>query len=188
MWFQIRRIGVLLSFFLLFMPSAFAGTKVSIETNYGVIKVDLADEKAPVSVANFLSYVDSSFYTGTVFHRVIKGFMIQGGGFTVDGLTKKETNAPIRLESPSQTGLSNARGTIAMARTSIKDSATSQFFINVVDNGRLDRVGGGYAVFGRVIAGMDVVDKIKAVSTGSQKGMANVPKDPVVIIRVKRIR
>jgi peptidyl-prolyl cis-trans isomerase A (cyclophilin A) len=144
-------------------------------------KVRLA-AKAPKSVENFLQYVKDGHYDGTVFHRVISGFMIQGGGFDAD-MKQKATRAPIALES--RNGLSNARGTIAMARTMVPDSATSQFFINVVDNPRLDAAnspdGNGYAVFGKVVAGMEVVDKIRAVPVGDKAGHQNVPQQPVVI-------
>ena len=155
--------------------------KVLLATSAGDITLQLDAEKAPKSVANFVEYVKSGHYDGTVFHRVIDGFMIQGGGFTPE-MTQKPTRAPIPLES--RNGLKNERGTVAMARTSVPDSATSQFFINLVDNPRLDHPnpdGNGYAVFGRVVAGMDVVDKIRAVETGNVKGHQNVPLKPVSI-------
>ncbi len=158
-----------------------AGAKVLLATSAGDITLQLDAEKAPKSVANFLDYVKSGHYDGTVFHRVIDGFMIQGGGFTPE-LTQKPTKAPIPLES--RNGLKNERGTIAMARTSVPDSATAQFFINVKDNAMLDYPspnGNGYAVFGRVVSGMDVVDKIRGVETGSVKGHQNVPLKPVLI-------
>ena len=160
---------------------------VVIETSKGTIEVELYPERAPQTVENFLRYVEDDFYAGTVFHRVIPTFMIQGGGFTAD-LDKKPTRAPVPLEAGN--GLSNARGTIAMARTGNPDSATSQFFINVEDNSRgLDPSRGnpGYTVFGKVISGMDVVDEIKVVPTRTVGGMQNVPVDPVVIqaVRVK---
>ncbi len=158
-----------------------AGAKVLLATSAGDITLQLDAEKAPKSVANFLGYVKSGHYDGTVFHRVIDGFMIQGGGFTPE-LTQKPTKAPIPLES--RNGLKNERGTIAMARTSVPDSATAQFFINVKDNAMLDYPspdGNGYAVFGRVVSGMDVVDKIRGVETGSVKGHQNVPLKPVLI-------
>ena len=157
------------------------GVRVLLATSAGNITLQLDAEKAPRSVANFLEYVKAGHYDGTVFHRVIDGFMIQGGGFTPD-MVQKPTKAPIALEA--RNGLKNERGTIAMARTSAPDSATSQFFINVVDNARLDYPnpdGNGYAVFGRVVAGMDVVDKIRAVETGTAKGHQNVPTKPVLI-------
>ncbi len=158
--------------------------RVKIVTTMGDITVELYPDKAPISVKNFLSYVDDKFYDGTIFHRVISSFMIQGGGFTSD-MTKKPTKPPIALEVGK--GLSNLRGTLAMARTRVKDSATAQFFINVVDNKRLDTAGGGYAVFGKVISGLESVDKIKAVPTTQKKGMANVPVDAVTIKSVRKL-
>lgn len=163
-------------------------TTVVIETNLGSIEVELDAEKAPVTVANFLSYVDESFYDGTIFHRVIPRFMIQGGGFTAD-MAQKKTKAPIRNEAAN--GLKNTRGTIAMARTMVVDSATAQFFINTVDNAFLDfrsptPQGFGYAVFGRVTSGMEVVDAISAAKTGVRNGMRDVPLDTVVIKTVRR--
>jgi peptidyl-prolyl cis-trans isomerase A (cyclophilin A) len=162
-----------------------AAPRVLLATSLGDITVQLDPEKAPKSVANFLDYVKSGHYDGTVFHRVIESFMIQGGGFTPE-MSQKPTRAPIPLES--RNGLKNERGTIAMARTAVADSATSQFFINVVDNQRLDYPnpdGNGYAVFGKVVAGMDVVDKIRKVETGSKGGHQNVPVAPVVIRSAK---
>jgi len=162
-------------------------TQVIMETSQGTIKLELDGDKAPITVANFLSYVDEKFYDGTIFHRVIGNFMIQGGGFE-PGMRQKKTNAPIVNESTN--GLSNKRGTIAMARTSVPNSATAQFFINVVDNEGLDRAycqdGVGYCVFGRVIEGLDVVDKIKSVRTTTQAGHQNVPVDTVTILSVRR--
>lgn len=163
-------------------------TTVVIETNLGNIEVELDAEKAPVTVANFLSYVDESFYDGTIFHRVIPRFMIQGGGFTAD-MAQKKTKAPIRNEAAN--GLKNTRGTIAMARTMVVDSATAQFFINTVDNAFLDfrsptPQGFGYAVFGRVTSGMEVIDAISAAKTGVRNGMRDVPLDTVVIKTVRR--
>jgi len=156
--------------------------KVRIATSQGDIVVQLEPEKAPKTVANFLQYVKSGHYAGTVFHRVIDGFMIQGGGMAAD-LSEKPTKPPIPLEA--RNGLSNQRGTLAMARTMVPDSATAQFFINVNDNVFLDaanaRDGNGYAVFGRVVEGMDVVDKIKAVPTATKAGQQNVPIQPVLI-------
>ena len=152
--------------------------KVRLQTSMGDIVVQLDPAKSPKSVANFLQYVKSGHYDGTIFHRVIDNFMIQGGGMTAD-MKEKETRAPIPLES--RNGLANQRGTIAMARTPDPNSATAQFFINVKDNAFLDQPnakdGNGYAVFGKVIEGMDVVDKIKAVPTGP----GDVPQQPVVI-------
>jgi cyclophilin family peptidyl-prolyl cis-trans isomerase len=163
-------------------------TKVVIETSLGNIEVELNSEKAPISVENFLKYVDKKHYDGTIFHRVISGFMIQGGGMT-EGMKEKKTDAPIKNEAAN--GLNNDRGTIAMARTSVVDSATSQFFINVVDNGFLNYKsptpsGFGYAVFGKVTSGMDVVDKIRNVPTGFKDGMQDVPTTPVVIKSIHR--
>ncbi len=157
--------------------SAFA-QKVKLATSLGDIVVELDAQKAPKSVANFVQYVKAGHYNGTVFHRVIESFMVQGGGMTAD-LAEKPTRAPIPLEAGN--GLSNLRGTLAMARTGVPDSATAQFFINVVDNPRLDSAGGGYAVFGKVVDGMDIVDKIRAVPTGNQGQYQNVPVTPVVI-------
>jgi cyclophilin family peptidyl-prolyl cis-trans isomerase len=157
---------------------------VVMKTSMGEVKIQLARDKAPVSVDNFLSYVKEKYYDGTVFHRIIPSFMIQGGGFTPD-LTKKPTKAPIKLEVG--TGLKNIRGSVAMARTNDPNSATSQFFINVVDNPGLDSKGegNGYAVFGQVIEGMDVVDKIKAVKTAARGGMNDVPEAAVVIESIR---
>jgi peptidyl-prolyl cis-trans isomerase B (cyclophilin B) len=157
-------------------------TPVIMETSLGRVKIELDGDKAPVTVANFLAYVDDQFYDGTVFHRVIPTFMIQGGGFE-PGMRQKPTRQPIRNESPN--GLSNVRGALAMARTSDPDSATAQFFINVVDNAQhLDR--GRYCVFGQVVEGMDVVDKIKAVRTGRHGPHGDVPIDDVVITSIRR--
>ena len=161
---------------------------VIIKTSLGDIQVKLAADKAPLTVANFLAYVDAGFYNGTIFHRVIDGFMIQGGGFDAN-MRQKETRAPIKNEAAN--GLQNKRGTIAMARTMVVDSATAQFFINVKDNGFLDfrapnPQGFGYCVFGEVVAGMDVVDKIKSVRTTTKAGMGDVPLETVEIISVTR--
>jgi peptidyl-prolyl cis-trans isomerase A (cyclophilin A) len=139
--------------------------KVEIVTSKGKILVELDPSKAPITVKNFLAYVDKKHYDDTIFHRVISGFMIQGGGFTAD-LTEKKTDAPIKLEAAN--GLSNLRGTLAMARTMVLDSATSQFFINHKDNPGLDTGYGGYAVFGKVLKGLDVVDAIAGVATGER--------------------
>jgi peptidyl-prolyl cis-trans isomerase A (cyclophilin A) len=156
--------------------------KVKLATSMGDVVIQLDAEKAPKSVANFVQYVKDGHYDGLIFHRVISTFMIQGGGFDSD-MKQKATRPSIPLES--RNGLSNARGTVAMARTMVPDSATSQFFINVVDNQRLDAAnapdGNGYAVFGKVISGMDVVDKIRAVPVSDKAGHQNVPQQPVVI-------
>jgi peptidyl-prolyl cis-trans isomerase A (cyclophilin A) len=158
---------------------------VKMATSMGDIVLQLDAAKAPKSVENFLQYVKDGHYDGTVFHRVIDGFMIQGGGFTPD-MNQKPTRAPIPLES--RNGLTNVRGTVAMARTMDPNSATAQFFINLKDNAFLDaansRDGNGYAVFGRVVAGMDVVDKIKSVPTTSKGMHQNVPAAPVLIKKV----
>lgn len=160
---------------------AFAQT-VRLATSAGDIVVELDAAKAPKTVDNFVQYVKAGHYDGTIFHRVIPGFMVQGGGMKPD-LKEKPTRKPIALES--RNGLSNARGTLAMARTMVPDSATAQFFINVADNSFLDqpnaRDGNGYAVFGRVTAGMDVVDKIVATPTTSSGPHQNVPVTPVII-------
>ncbi len=162
---------------------------VIIKTSKGDIKVKLHQDKAPVTVENFLGYVDSGHYEGTIFHRVIGNFMIQGGGFSSD-MDQKPTRKPIKNEA--QNGLKNNRGTLAMARTMVVDSATSQFFINVVDNEFLnfrspDPSGFGYCVFGEVVEGMDVVDAIRAVPTGRSGPHSDVPVDPVEIIQVVRV-
>jgi len=154
---------------------------VKLETSKGDIVIELNSKAAPITVKNFLTYVDEGFYNKTIFHRVIPGFMIQGGGFTAD-MERKKTHDPIANEAKN--GLSNARGTIAMARTNDPDSATAQFFINHADNTPLDHggvSGAGYAVFGKTIEGMDVVDAIAAVTTTTRSGMADVPVEPVVI-------
>ncbi|MEP7099492.1 MAG: peptidylprolyl isomerase [Burkholderiales bacterium] len=160
--------------------SAFA-QKVKLATSAGDIVIELDAAKAPKTVDNFLKYVKAGQYNGTIFHRVIPGFMIQGGGMTAD-MKEKSTRAPIPLES--QNGLSNVRGSVAMARTGVPDSAAAQFFINVNDNLRLDgsKAGAdGYAVFGKVISGMDVVDKIRTVPTGSKGPHDDVPLTPITI-------
>jgi cyclophilin family peptidyl-prolyl cis-trans isomerase len=160
--------------------------KAIIETTLGTITVELDDVKAPETVGNFVRYAREGFYDGTVFHRVIDGFMIQGGGFTKD-MDQKPTHEPIRNEAMN--GLRNARGTIAMARTQVVDSATSQFFVNLVDNDFLDFRAPtvdafGYAVFGRVTDGLEVVDAIGKVKTGTVGYYQNVPEEPVVIRKV----
>ena len=184
--------------------SASSAPRVVLATSAGDITLELEPDKAPKTVANFLQYVKAGHYDGTVFHRVIDNFMIQGGGYTQE-MKEKTTRAPIPLESSS--GLENKRGTVAMARTSDPNSATAQFFINVADNDflnyrkfdsdttvetrsgpRLVRAGtvvDGYAVFGRVVSGMEVVDKIRAVATGSRGPMENVPTQPVIIKSAK---
>jgi cyclophilin family peptidyl-prolyl cis-trans isomerase len=159
---------------------------IALDTTHGTIVLDLDEAKAPISVANFAAYVESGHYDGTIFHRVISNFMIQGGGFTPD-MKQKATRANIKNEWKN--GLKNAKYTIAMARTQVADSASSQFFINVADNAFLSepRDGAGYAVFGKVVAGTDVVEKIKAVPTKSHAGHENVPATPVVINKARRL-
>jgi peptidyl-prolyl cis-trans isomerase A (cyclophilin A) len=156
---------------------------VLLDTTNGQIEIELDSVKAPISTKNFLDYVNSGFYTNTIFHRVIPGFMAQGGGFTPQ-MQQKDTKAPIKNEHKN--GLANVRGTLSMARTSAPDSATSQFFINVKDNDFLDQ-GDGYAVFGKVVKGMDVVDIIVNSPTTTKQGMQNVPSDPVIIKSAKVI-
>lgn len=156
---------------------------VRLHTNYGVITLQLFADKAPATVENFLNYVKDGFYDNTIFHRVINGFMIQGGGFTPE-MEQKDTQKPIKNEANNK--VSNKKGTIAMARTSDPHSATCQFFINVANNDFLDfssesSQGWGYCVFGEVVEGLDIVDKIKAVATGRKFGHADVPVDAVVI-------
>jgi peptidyl-prolyl cis-trans isomerase B (cyclophilin B) len=159
---------------------------VTLQTNYGDITLELDHEKTPKTVENFLAYAKRGFYDGTIFHRVINGFMVQGGGFEV-GMKQKSTDA--QIENEADKGGSNVIGTIAMARTSAPHSATAQFFINVADNKFLDHknkseAGWGYCVFGKVTAGMDVVNKIKAVKTTSRSGHQDVPVDDIVITKV----
>jgi cyclophilin family peptidyl-prolyl cis-trans isomerase len=156
------------------------GPVVVLETSLGAIKIGLHQDKAPVTVANFLQYVRSKHFDGTIFHRVIPNFMIQGGGYDAS-MTERPTRPPIKNEASN--GLRNSRGTVAMARTSDPNSATAQFFVSVKDNHNLDFgiAGAGYAVFGEVVEGMDVVDKIAQVPTGISKGMQDVPTTPVVI-------
>jgi cyclophilin family peptidyl-prolyl cis-trans isomerase len=161
-------------------------TNVRMETSKGTIVLELYNDKAPKTVENFVTYVQDGFFDGTIFHRVIPDFMIQGGGFTAD-MSQKKTRPPIKNEANN--GLKNEVGTIAMARTSNPHSATAQFFINVKDNHFLDfsaetQQGWGYAVFGKVTEGMDVVDSIEQVSTGNRGGHQNVPLEPVVIEKV----
>ena len=164
-------------------------SQVQFTTNHGDILIELDAEKAPLSVANFLSYVRAGHYDGTIFHRVIKGFMVQGGGFDA-GMSQKPTQAPIQNEAAN--GLKNAKYTLAMARTNAPHSATAQFFINTVDNGFLDfksesPSGWGYAVFGKVVQGQDVVDKIEKVRTGRSGGHADVPVEAVVIEKASEV-
>jgi len=161
---------------------------ITIETSEGTVKADLDEGSAPVTVENFMAYVDAGHYDGTIFHRVIPNFMIQGGGFTAE-MRQKPVKAPIRNEAGN--GLTNDRGTLAMARTSVVDSATSQFFINTADNAFLNHSGEtpdafGYAVFGRVTDGLDVIDRIEKVPTARSGQHADVPVKPVVIKSIRR--
>ncbi|MCB1802422.1 MAG: peptidyl-prolyl cis-trans isomerase [Gammaproteobacteria bacterium] len=177
---------------LLLIVSAFGAVaaepvRVLMVTSKGNIELVLDAENAPITVGNFLAYVDDGYYDGTIFHRVIENFMIQGGGLTGD-MQKKDTRDPI--ENEAKNGLKNRRGTIAMARTGAPHSATSQFFINHQDNANLDYPsfdGWGYAVFGEVTDGMDVVDTIAQVPTGMRDGRTDVPREPVTIISVSRV-
>lgn len=183
-----KQILILALLLLVFALPATATTLVVIETSAGAITVALDEVKAPESVRNFLAYADKGHYEGTVFHRVIKNFMIQGGGLTAE-LSPKPTLPPIKNEAGN--GLKNLRGTIAMARTGVVDSATSQFFINTVDNAFLDhrdnsQAGFGYAVFGQVVEGMNVVDKIGNAPTGMRNRFSDVPVETVTIKSVKR--
>lgn len=165
---------------------------VLMETSMGNIKMELYPEKAPITVENFQKYMTDGFFNGTIFHRIVPGFVIQGGGFVIDAdksmRQKTPSYPPITLESKN--GLKNARGSVAMARTNNPNSATCQFFINLKDNSNLDYPsfdGNGYAVFGKVVEGLDVVDKIAAVKTSVQNGMSDVPIDPVLIKSVKKV-
>ena len=161
---------------------------VVIETNKGKITIELWADKAPISVENFLRYTDNNFFDGMIFHRVIPGFMVQGGGFSPDMVQKSTYDA---IKNEASASVPNDRGTLAMARTNIVDSATAQFFVNLVDNDNLNHTnetsrGFGYAVFGEVTEGMDVVDAIAKVETGTVKGYQNVPTEPVIITSAKR--
>ena len=165
------------------------GTQIDIETSKGTVRIELDEVKAPISSKNFLEYVDAGHYNGTVFHRVIPGFMIQGGGFE-PGMKQKSTNATITNEANN--GLKNDRYTLAMARTSAPHSASSQFFINATDNNFLNFTaetasGWGYAVFAKVVSGNDVVDAIEKVKTGSKGGHGDVPLEDVTIVRASRV-
>jgi cyclophilin family peptidyl-prolyl cis-trans isomerase len=161
--------------------------QVVIETNYGDITVKLYPDKAPFTVANFLGYVDAGFYNDTIFHRVIKDFMIQGGGLDAD-FKEKSARPPVKNESAN--GLSNRRGTVAVARAADPDSGTCQFFINIKDNTFLDRgdMGAGYCVFGEVVSGMDVVERIAAAESGPRPPHSDVPVQPVIIKTVRRAK
>jgi peptidyl-prolyl cis-trans isomerase A (cyclophilin A) len=159
---------------------------IRFETTLGEFTVELFDKKAPVTAANFLRYVDDGFFDGTIFHRIVPGFVIQGGGFTED-MAQKSTHPSIKNEADN--GLKNERGTLSMARTNDINSATSQFFVNLKDNDFLDHKHGnfGYAVFGRVTEGLDVIDKIAAVQTGRRRGFEDVPLKAVIMTSVRRI-
>ncbi len=162
---------------------------IKIETTYGIIKLELNQEAAPITVENFLSYVRNSFYDGTIFHRVIDGFMIQGGGFNAE-MEQKETEEPI--ENEADNGLSNSWGTIAMARTNDPHSATSQFFININDNNFLNHTekssnGWGYAVFGKLVEGKEVIDKIREATTTRKNGHDDVPEETILIEAITEI-
>jgi peptidyl-prolyl cis-trans isomerase A (cyclophilin A) len=158
---------------------------IRFETSLGDFTVELFEKDAPLSVANFLSYIDAGFFDGTIFHRIVPGFVIQGGGFTED-MTQKKTQSPVKNEADN--GLKNKRGTLSMARTSDINSATSQFFVNLKDNEFLDHSRGnfGYAVFAQVTEGMDVIDKIAAVETGRKRGFDDVPVEAVIMKSVRR--
>jgi len=159
---------------------------IRFETTLGNFTIELYEKDAPLSVANFLRYIDDEFFDGTIFHRIVPGFVIQGGGFTED-MTQKRTQPPVKNEADN--GLKNERGTLSMARTNDINSATSQFFVNLKDNDFLDhsRANFGYAVFARVTDGMDVIDKIAAVETGRRRGFDDVPVDAVIMKSVRRI-
>lgn len=189
-----KKIALLCTVFLLvsasFVSAATDFPQVELETNKGNITLELNRRAAPKTVDNFLQYVESGFFNGTIFHRVMKGFMIQGGGLTAD-MVKKKTLAPV--ENEADNGLSNLRGTVAMARTGDPHSATAQFFINVANNLFLNHTaksprGWGYCVFGRVVAGMDTVDAIEGVATGRRAGRGDVPSTPVTISTARVIQ
>jgi cyclophilin family peptidyl-prolyl cis-trans isomerase len=156
------------------------------ETTLGDFKIEFFDKEAPISVANFQKYIEDGFFDGTIFHRIVPGFVIQGGGFTED-MTQKKTHPTIKNEADN--GLKNSRGTLSMARTNDVNSATSQFFVNLKDNDFLDHSRGnfGYAVFARVTEGMDVIDKIAAVETGRRKGFDDVPVEAVIMKSVRKV-
>ncbi|MFQ5686915.1 MAG: peptidylprolyl isomerase [Candidatus Scalindua sp.] len=182
-------VSVLFSLICLHLNSAYANPKVLMETSKGDITIELYEKEAPRTVKNFLSYVSEGFYNNLIFHRVIKNFMIQGGGMDSE-MRQKDPKPPIKNEA--RRGLGNNRGTIAMARTNVINSATAQFFINVKDNDFLNHTdntarGFGYAVFGEVIKGMDVVDSIAKVKTGIFNGFSDVPKNPIIIKNVSII-
>lgn len=182
----LRMVLAAVAFIVLTVPAAWAGPNpvVVMETNKGPLMIMLYEDKAPKTVENFLKYVDAGFYDNVIFHRVIPGFVIQGGGFEA-GMQRKPTAAPVKFE---HTGLTNERGTLSMARTNDPDSATSQFFINLVDNEALDGEEDklGYAVFGKVVRGMNVVDEIAQTPTGNKGMYRDVPRTPVYIKKAYR--
>jgi peptidyl-prolyl cis-trans isomerase A (cyclophilin A) len=159
---------------------------IRFETTLGNFAIEFFEKEAPFSVANFLAYIDEGFFDGTIFHRIVPGFVIQGGGFTVD-MSQKPTKPAIKNEADN--GLKNSRGTLSMARTNDINSATSQFFVNLKDNEFLDHTRGnfGYAVFARVTEGLEVIDKIAAVETGRKRGLDDVPVEPVIMTSVRRV-
>lgn len=178
---------VLITTVLLFSNSSFADNpKIALETSMGAVTLTLFPQEAPATVENFLRYVDEGFYVGTQFHRVISGFMIQGGGFTED-MAQKQNHEPVKNESAN--GISNKQGTISMARTQNPDSATSQFFINLVDNISLNQMGSraGYTVFGEITQGMEIVDAIGKVNTTTRARHRDVPVEPILILSAKRL-
>ena len=161
--------------------------RVEFQTTLGNITIELFEEEAPLTVANILQYVEDGFYEGTIFHRIVPGMVVQGGGFTAD-MTRKETRDPVKNEAGN--GLRNLRGTVGLARTSEMDSGTSQFYVNLVDNTSFngDGVTGGYAVFGRVYDGMETIDSMAIVETTTKEGMRDVPVEPIVILSAQRIQ
>ncbi|WP_152452433.1 peptidylprolyl isomerase [Microbulbifer sp. THAF38] len=183
---MMRKLFAMLLCAALALPALAKNPRVELKTDLGIIQIELFAKEAPVTVKNFLTYTDSGFYDGIIFHRIVPGFVVQGGGFTFD-FQRKETQDPIVNESTN--GLQNLRGTLSMARTNDPDSATSQFFINLVDNTRLDAQEDkpGYAVFGRVVDGMDVVEKMVAQPRGLYRQHPSAPNMPIRILEAKRI-